>query len=90
MVRPIDHTRPDEVREEIPALERRPEPAAAIDVSAGDRLTRGAVVFVNRIDERQKRRRQRGVVVVRAFAIAPSVVAAAPIRRFVVDLFPAP
>ena len=47
---------------------------------------RRAAVLVDRIDERQKGRRARRDVVVRAFAIAPAVVAAAAIRRLVVDL----
>ena len=46
------------------------------------------VVLVNRRCEREKGGRQRLIVIVIPFTIAPAVIPAAPIRRLVVDLFP--
>ena len=67
---------------------RGPERMAAIHEPAHNGDAGVVVVLVNRIDERLKRRRDRRDVVVRPFAIPPAVVAAAPVGRFVVHLFP--
>src|SRR5262249_34663571 len=66
----------------------RGQRAATIDVAAGDRRADRVVVVVDRIDDRRERDRTAAIVIVRALAQRPAVVAPAAPARLVVDLLP--
>src|SRR4029453_18053998 len=81
------HTASYEIREEVPAAMARSEAEAPVYVTARDRLANIAAVLVYRINQRGIGRRRHRDVVVRSFAIAPTVVSSAAVWGFVVDLF---
>jgi hypothetical protein len=83
------HAALDEIGVEVPAPMGESQGEPPIHVAADDRLTQGAVVLVNWIDQRRIRRRRRGDVGMRRLPVAPPVVAASKIRRLVIDFLPA-